>query len=169
MGKAFEKNKACFEQNFEQARALNSQMNKIPQIAITLTGGLWFAAGLTENVDLNISIKFALLLFAGLCNIAFVLISVRLRDVLESYLEKIKKFSGANYASGKPDKPKIEWLSNYSMIFTYCWLMGFASLFSFTGAFIFFWPFNICKWVGVAALIITLFVLWFAGSRPKKK
>ena len=46
----FEREKVCYEQNFEQARSLNGQMNQVPVLAMTLTGGLWFAAGVTENL-----------------------------------------------------------------------------------------------------------------------
>ena len=45
----FEREKACYQQNFEQARSLNGQMNRVPVLAMTLTGGLWFAAGVTET------------------------------------------------------------------------------------------------------------------------
>jgi hypothetical protein len=64
----FEREKVCYEQNFEQFRSLNEQMNRVPTIAVTLTGGLWFGAAVTQNMDLMI--RFALLVFAGLANVA---------------------------------------------------------------------------------------------------
>ena len=68
---------------------------------MTLTGGLWFGAGVTEHIPTEI--RFALLLFAGLCNLALILAVLRVRDVLESYLEKIKTFREASFASGRAE------------------------------------------------------------------
>ena len=36
----FEREKACYEQNFEQARSFNTQMNRVLVLAMTLIGGL---------------------------------------------------------------------------------------------------------------------------------
>src|SRR5690606_11036982 len=102
-----ERMRVCYEQNFEQARSLNVQMNHVPVLAMTLTGGLWFAAGVTQG--LPIDIRFALLLFAGLCNLALALAVLRIRDVLESYLEKLEEFYPKGFASGRPKKPKLPW------------------------------------------------------------
>ena len=33
--------KAVFDQNFQQYRMLNEQLNRIPPLAVTLTGGFW--------------------------------------------------------------------------------------------------------------------------------
>ena len=40
MSEEFERSKLCYEQNFEHARTLNAQMNQVPVLAMTLTGGL---------------------------------------------------------------------------------------------------------------------------------
>src|SRR5574337_553130 len=85
---SFERQKICYEQNFEQARSVNVQMNQVPVTAITLTGGLWFGAGVAEHIPTEI--RFALLMFAGLCNLALIVSVYRIRDVFESYLEKVK-------------------------------------------------------------------------------
>jgi hypothetical protein len=153
-----DRQKACYEQNFEQARSLNVQMNNVPVLAMTLTGGLWFGAGVTQNLPTEI--RFALLLFAGLCNLALILAILRIRDVLESYLEKIKEFHPQSFASGRPVSPKIPWLGSYSMISIYAALMFIGGIFSFFGAFWKYWPFELCRWLGVAALISILFVLY---------
>lgn len=161
----FEREKVSFEQNFEQARSINSQMNRVPQIAMSLTGGLWFGAGLTEGVDPNI--RFLLLLFAGFCNIAFILICMRTRDVFQSYLEKLEAFSKGAYVSGRPENSKTPWLGSYSMISIYASLMSFAAFSSFVGAFAFYWPFSFCKLYGIAALLIALALLAFFVFRKK--
>src|SRR5690348_16163492 len=108
----FEREKICYEQNFEQARSLNQQMNNIPTLSITLTSGLWFGAALTQNVDAVI--RFGLLLLAGIYDLVLILILFRVRDVLESYLEKIEAFDKKNFASGKPLKPKLGQFGVYS-------------------------------------------------------
>ncbi|MYH36216.1 MAG: hypothetical protein F4160_05380 [Rhodospirillaceae bacterium] len=136
----FEREKICYQQNFEQARSLNSQMNRVPVLAMTLTGGLWFAAGIAEN--LHCVMRFALLLFAGFCNLALIAAVLRIRDVIQSYLEKLKDFHPDGYVGGKSESSMVPWLSDYSMIVIFCALMGIGSLLSFGGAFAFYCPFG---------------------------
>ena len=155
----------CYVQNFEQARSLNGQMNNVPVLAMTLTGGLWFAAGVTKHVSPEI--RFLLLLFAGFCNLALILATIRIRDVFHSYLEKIKEFHPDSYASGKPKDPKAPMLGDYSMISIYSTLMGVAAFLSFYAAFVFYWPFIICYWVGVSVLFLVLLILYFVLFRGK--
>ncbi|SRR5581483_2520704 len=154
----YERQKVCYEQNFQQARSLNLQMNQVPVLAMTLTGGLWFGAGVTEHIPTEI--RFALLVFAGLCNLALILAVLRIRDVLENYFEKIEAFHKASFASGRPMNPKIPWLGRYSMISIYSALMLIAAIFSFFGAFLKFWPFGFSKWYGVASLFIVLLIVY---------
>lgn len=155
----------CYVQNFEQFRNLNAQMNHIPALAMTLTGGLWFGAGATENRD--IEIRFALLMLAGFSNLALILIVYRIRDVLESYLERIETFHPPSFAGGTPKNPRLPWLGSYSMITIFCVLMLLAAMFSFIGAFWKYWPFEICAWWGIAALgllLLGLYLLIFRQS-----
>lgn len=145
----------CYEQNFAQLRSLNSQMNQVPVLAMTLTGGLWFGAGVTEKLD--VEVRFALLMFAGLCNIALVLAVLRIRDVFESYLEKIKELHPAGFVTGRPAKPQVPWLGSYSMISIYSALMLTAAVFSFIGACWKYWPFpSLPAWSGLAAVALLL-------------
>jgi len=158
----------CYQQNFEQMRSLNTQMNHVPVLAMTLTGGLWFGAGVTE--DLDVEIRFALLLFAGLCNIALILTVVRIRDVLQSYLDKIKAYHPASFASGKPNSPKLPWLQGYSMILTYAALMMCGAALSFIGAFWKYWPFeNFPRWIGILITLVVLAALYRAVFRRKRE
>ncbi len=41
---AFEREKCCYEQNFQQFRAMNQTIWRVPLLAISITGGLWYAA-----------------------------------------------------------------------------------------------------------------------------
>src|SRR5437868_5839840 len=120
---AFEREKLCYQHNTAQMRALNEQMTRVPPIAITLTGGLWFAA---SQATVDPVIKFGLLLFAGVANVGLGASCYRIRDVIESYLAKIKEFDPAHFADGRPAKPRW-WFSDYSMITIYVSLMGAAA------------------------------------------
>ena len=159
----------CYQQNFEQARSLNVQMNQVPVLAITLTGGLWFGAGVVE--DLATEIRFALLMFAGLCNLSLILAVLRIRDVLESYLEKIEEFNPTAFASGRPRKPKLSRLRSYSMITIYCTLMLIGAFFSFLGALWKYWPLEDFQWAGivvlVSVLLIVSLILFWPGAGDK--
>ena len=163
----FEREKVCYEQNFQHARSLNYQMNQVPVLAMTITGGLWFAAGVTEN--LYSEIRFSLLLFTGFCNIALILAALRIRDVFDSYLERIKQFCPDSFASGKPEDPKMQQLGDYSMIAIYCTLMGIGTVLSFVGAFGFYWPFCFSRWAGIIALVVLLGALYFKLIKRRKK
>lgn len=154
-----EREKACYEQNFEQARSLNGQMNNVPVLAMTLTGGLWFAAGATGNIPPPI--RFLLLIFTGFCNLALILVTIRIRDVFHSYLEQIKAFHPSCYVTGKPKNPKVPGLGAYSMISIYCALMGIAAFLSFTAAIFWYWPIaSLPSWVGLLILFVVLLVLF---------
>ena len=154
----FEREKVCYEQNSEQARGLNNQMNRVPVLAMTLTGGLWLAAGVTAN--LYPEIRFALLLFAGCCNLALIAAALRIRDVFHSYLERLEQFNPDSFANGTPQTPKVPRLRDYSMISIYCALMGVGSLLSFTGALAFYWPFNNGMYIGII-VVSGVLVIWF--------
>jgi hypothetical protein len=136
---AFEREKLCYQQNSEHARGLNTQMNAIPAFAVTLTGGLWYAAGLTDKLDHEI--RFALLIIAGFSDAVLILAAYRVRDVFQSHLDKLEAFSPKDFASGHPTHPRVGAFGSYSMISMYCVLMGMGSVMSFIGAFHFYWPF----------------------------
>ncbi len=152
----FERQKLCYEQNCESARSVNKQMNQVPLLAMTLTGGLWFAAGL--QISLDKEIRFGLLLFAGLCNLALVLAAIRIRDVFQSYIDRMEEFYPPAFPGGKPRKPRLPWLGNYSMISIYCVLIVVAGLMSFAGAFSFYWPFDFNRWCIALPMLLFLTV-----------
>lgn len=165
--KQFERDSLCYQQNFEQARNLNNQMNNLPTISMTLTGGLWFAAGVTEVLDTQV--RFWLLIFAGYCNVLLVFSLIRIRDVFESYLEKLREFNPRSYSSGRPNRPKISWLGSYSTIIMYSILMGFAAIGSFIFAVYKYWPYNEFHGCWVFAIILISIVLLNWLSREKKE
>eukprot|EP00820_Chromera_velia_P001553 Cvel_2797.t1-p1 / transcript=Cvel_2797.t1 / gene=Cvel_2797 / organism=Chromera_velia_CCMP2878 / gene_product=hypothetical protein / transcript_product=hypothetical protein / location=Cvel_scaffold113:10927-11385(+) / protein_length=153 / sequence_SO=supercontig / SO=protein_coding / is_pseudo=false len=147
-------------------RSLNTQMNHVPVLAMTLTGGLWFGAGVTENLD--VEIRFALLILAGVGNMALALAVIRIRDVIECYLEKIKAYHPPSYATGSPENARLPWFRDYSMIRTYAALMTLGAVLSFIGAFWRYWPFGACaRWVGIgaAALLLVIFIIAIKDRR----
>jgi hypothetical protein len=157
-GHDFDREKVCYEQNLEHARTLNAQMNQMPVLAMTITGGLWFGAGVTDHLPTEF--RFALLIFASLCDLALTLAILRVRDVFESYLEKIKNFCPANFATGTPAKPKMPWLGSYSMISIYCALILLGALFSVVAAFWKYWPFAFSVWFGIGSYIAVLAIIY---------
>lgn len=162
----FERDRACYDQNFAQMRSLNEQMIKIPQVAVTITGGLWFVVGSTESLIKEVA--FIFLLFGWIINFGLGASCLRIRDVMASYQEKIRAFSEKNYASGVPDKPQSPFLSEYSMIKIYVFLMCFAGMLSLVVALEFYYPFETVResqerlkiFVRLALYGLTGFMTW---------
>jgi hypothetical protein len=96
MSEEFERAKACFEQNSEHIRSLNQIMWKVPLLAMTLTGGLWFAVATTPVLTRPAQVGF--LLLAAIANIALVFVLARIRFVMQGYIERVKDF----YEAGHP-------------------------------------------------------------------
>ena len=84
---------AAFEQNHLAFRSLNQQMWQIPLISMTLTGGLWFGVSRVEDFPL---FQLALLFLAAAGNAALFIVILRLRFVMERYLNWIAN----NYETG---------------------------------------------------------------------
>lgn len=84
---------AAFEQNHLAFRSLNQQMWQIPLISMTLTGGLWFGVSRVEDFPL---FQLALLFLAAAGNFALFILILRLRFVMERYLNWLE----SNYATG---------------------------------------------------------------------
>jgi len=88
-----EMHKAAFDQNHASFRSLNQQMWQIPLISMTLTGGLWFGVSRVEEFPL---FQLALLFLAAAGNGALFVIIMRLRFVMERYLNWLEN----NYEAG---------------------------------------------------------------------
>ena len=83
-----EREKLCYQQNFEQFRSLNQIMWQVPIIAMTLTGGLWFGVAKIDVQDA----QYALLALAVLGNSGLIAVLHRTRFVMGEYLLKIEEF-----------------------------------------------------------------------------
>nr|WP_166179463.1 hypothetical protein [Altererythrobacter segetis] len=168
-GAEFEFAKAVFEQNFAQFRHLNDQMNRLPAFAVTLTGGFWYVAVVVANYGPGLDptlehlARWALLIFAGLCNFTLVCIAIRIRDVMGDYLERVRRFEGIWWTERTPSLP---WFREYSMISMYSLLIIAGGVLSWAAAFVLFWPSEaFCVWWGIlivvcALVIVTLFAYW---------
>ncbi|WP_017963189.1 hypothetical protein [Rhizobium leguminosarum] len=92
----FERDKVCYEQNSEQFRAMNQLMWQVPLVAMTVTGGLWYAA---FDLDGAQSYKRALFALSGVLDLSLVFVLIRVRYVMGAYLEKMKAFHPNGFVS----------------------------------------------------------------------
>lgn len=150
----FEKDKTCYEQNCESARGINKQLNQIPVLAITLTGGLWYGGVVAAGVE-EVA-RFGVLCFAAICNLCLVFAAMRIRDVLQSHLEKMEQFNPEYFASGRPEQPMLPPFGRNSMITIYSVLMIMAALLSMAGAVVVYWPNGWSGWVRVVVWLLSL-------------
>lgn len=156
-----------FEQNFSQYRVLNEQLNRIPPLAVTLTGGFWYIAVVVQkygplSVPLENLARFSLMVFCALCNMMLVLIAIRVRDVMRAYEVPLKAYAGASW----PDttKGKLPWFGDYSMIGMYCALMLGGAILSLIAAALLFWPGTKLPWyLGVGGPTVVLIILIFGS------
>ena len=101
-------------------------------LAITLTGGLWYGGVVAAGVE-EVA-RFGVLCFAAICNLCLVFAAMRIRDVLQSHLEKMEQFNLEYFASGRPEQPMLPPFGRNSMITIYSVLMIMAALLSMAGA-----------------------------------
>lgn len=131
-------------------------MNRIPAFAVTLTAGFWYVAvvsdygGTLGAVEEKLA-RFALMLFAGICDLVLVCIAIRVRDVMDDYLARVKRFEGEWWSERTPSLP---FFRGYSMISMYSVLILAGAAFSWLGAFLLFWPTeSYSAWWGIGALV----------------
>lgn len=155
----FERQKLCYEQNFQQARTLNTQMVQVPLASITLTGGLWFGAGAVK--DLDDLVRFGLLILACISNLSLILVTARIRQVFRCYLEKIQEFCPESFVEGKIYGEKAPILQDQSMVMLLCVQLGLAACMSAGAAIHVYWPFHGCKIAGWMAFSIVFGLFLF--------
>ena len=97
---AFDRDRVCYEQNFQQFRAMNQIMWQVPLLAITITGGLWYAALNVTGVQ---DFKRPIFLLAFVLDIALIAVLWRVRHVMSAYMVKIEGFNPGSFvkASGR--------------------------------------------------------------------
>ena len=127
MEETFEREKACYEQNFEQFRSLNQIMWQVPIIAMTLTGGLWFGAA---NVGSMPGFQVLLLSLGALANLGLILVLTRVRYVMGEYLKAIKQFYPDRYVAAESTR----WSQSRAVVATtFRCLLAVSALISLVG------------------------------------
>lgn len=86
---AFERDKVAYDQNAQHLRALNQFLWQVPTIAITLTGGLWYAV---TKIDVLL-VREGLLIFAALSDILLIAVVLRVRFLFGQYLKVQLQFN----------------------------------------------------------------------------
>ncbi len=128
-----DKNLLLYEQDGTHFRALNEILWRIPALAMTLTGGLWFGIATIDTQQYLIKIGMFLLSAAG--NVAFMFAIWRLRiGVMERYLVRMSQFSTLPSVEKPPYVPKVLVESNYAVIALFSFMLLMASVISVVGA-----------------------------------
>ena len=168
----FEFAKSVFEQNFAQFRHLNDHMNRLPAFAVTLTGGFWYVAVVIANYGEGLDplmerlARWALLIFAGLCDFMIVAIAIRIRHVMTDYLDRVQRYEGEWWSERAPERPNLK---NYSMISMYSVLIAGGGILSWGAAFVLFWPNNVLGWpIGLFITILLSILLAIASFLVSK-
>jgi hypothetical protein len=114
-------------------------------------------------------IRFALIYLAGWFNLMIALVMFRLRDVMQSYLDRLREFHPPMFASGEPLKPQLPGLlRGYSMVRLFAVMSGIAVTLSWIGAFTFFWPNGWSSvWWGVGATMALVLGMFWVIMRRK--
>jgi SAM-dependent methyltransferase len=121
----FQREKAVFEQNCLQLRALIQEFHKTPLMSATLTGGLVAVLSVFKQHDEQFEV-FAVVVCAlvALFNAMIGISCIRIRDVMESYIEKASRFSeDFGERSGMPSRPILKWLGSFSIALGYAVMM----------------------------------------------
>lgn len=96
MNEDFERSKVSFEHNYEQFRSLNQTMWQVPVIAMTINGGLWYAAA---TITTSKWVPVFSLLLAFVFDLALICVLIRVRYVMGTYLTKIEEFSKKDFVT----------------------------------------------------------------------
>jgi len=161
-----ENDRVYYEQNHEHARSLNAHLHRIPPLAMTLTGGIWFAVGIKSDID--IWIKSSLLFFTGVSNLFLILVSLKIRDVFQSYLEWLEEFNSDTFVKGSPKSPTVKSLGKYTMLIYFMALMFFATFISFLGVIHTLREKDIWLLVIISLLEIIVLILFWASINWKE-
>lgn len=170
--KYFASDETRYQEYFAQYRHLNGHMIQIPALSVTLTGAFWYAAiivgtyGERLTPEAESMVRFALMIFAGVSNLALVFIAIRIRGVMQGYQKGLKAMS--------PDWPnssnaRMMGFVDYSIISIYSVLLLTAAFFSVAGAFVLFWGrtgYPLC--IGILSTVtVTAILLFMSWALPR--
>jgi hypothetical protein len=143
--KQFERDKICYVQNCEHMRSLVQIMWQVPMLAMTLTGGLWYAVATMKGMDPNA--RSALLVFSAIANGGLILMINRVRNVIAAYLKRIKSFNPTSHADATDPEKSFFVFRDRGVCRTFSMLMGVGAAFSLVGAYLILmgnWNLNPC-------------------------
>ena len=125
----FERQALSFEQNFEQFRDLNRLMWQVPVLAITITGGFWYAVLAYAAAA---EIARGLYLICGVLDLALIFVLIRIRYVMGRYLVKLKAFNPEGYV----DAPGTGFYNrSYVVVIAFCFSLFVAAFMSIASFF----------------------------------
>jgi len=164
-GTKFQRDKAVFEQNCLQLRALIQEFHKTPLMSATLTGGLLAVMSVFKDHDNHFE-EFVVVVCAliALFNAMIGLSCIRIRDVMQCYIEKASLFSeDFGERGGRPTKPILTELGNFSIALGYAIMMGVVALTAIALPLIAYGN----KWFNAIPLVTTAIGLlaWYAWAR----
>ncbi|MBM3578848.1 MAG: class I SAM-dependent methyltransferase [Alphaproteobacteria bacterium] len=168
-GTKFQRDKAVFEQNCLQLRALIQEFHKTPLMSATLTGGLLAVMSVFRNHDEQFE-EFAVVVctLIALFNAMIGLSCIRIRDVMQCYIEKASLFSeDFGERGGRPTKPILAGLGNFSIAIGYAILMFVVAL---TAIVLPFAAYG-CTWFNALPLIVTTLglSLWYGSAHLRNR
>ena len=93
----WEKEKIIYQENCTNFRHLNEILWRVPVLAMTLTGGLWFGIA---SLNISNNIRIVLLLLSCVANLIFIVVLFRLRKIMDRYLRDIRNFENKELSHG---------------------------------------------------------------------
>jgi len=117
----------AYKQACEDFRQLNQMFWQAPTIIVTITGGLGLAVATQK---LNSEVQFWLLIFAGICNVVWILVLCRLRLGVMSHLLKRTRRMSNGVVARNPHR-----LLEHSVLILFCLLLTVAAAGCFSAAF----------------------------------
>ena len=107
-------------------------MWQVPIVAMTLTGGLWYAVISVEHV--NPHARAAILAFSAIANIVFCVMIHRVRSVFGEYLCKIRSFNEASFVDSTGNGGKCMFLRDRVVVKGFGILLVIAAVMSAVAA-----------------------------------
>jgi hypothetical protein len=143
---------------------MNQIMWQIPIIAITLTGGLWYAVSTQQSIAL---FRPPALFLAAVLDTALIIVLIRVRYVMQAHLEKLRQFYPAGFveAAGKEEGASI-FHQRMVVLCAFNTALGIAAFLSIAGGVYFLWESSVV--LGVVALACIVGAIYFLRNTLKK-
>lgn len=111
---------------------MNQIMWQIPVIAITLTGGLWWAVSTQQGISV---FRVPALLLGAVLDITLIIVLSRVRYVMAAHLEKMKQFHPPGFVEAAGKEPNAYWFHKQKVVlYAFNVALAVASVGSLAGA-----------------------------------